>query len=126
MVSIKLLRNFSKADFTGLSTHLAETISLDGSVNELFVRIQSAIDEADLKYVPRKPIRQQSASSLLRRTRRQLDSHANLFAKQWFTHSVEDITTHRKVRKQCGNEIRAHQKSNQTPEQILPVQVDEA
>ena len=36
LTSTKLLRNFSKANFTGLSSHLAETIHLDGSVNELF------------------------------------------------------------------------------------------
>ena len=48
LASTKLQRNFSKADFTGLSSHFAETIHLDGSVNELFVRIQYAIHE-DLK-----------------------------------------------------------------------------
>ena len=58
LTSTKLLRNFSKADFTGLSLHLAETIHLDGSVNELFARIQSAIHEADLKYIPRSPVKQ--------------------------------------------------------------------
>ena len=52
LASTKLLRNFSKADFTGLSSQLAETIHPDGSVIELFVRIQSAIYEADLKYDP--------------------------------------------------------------------------
>ena len=66
LASTKLLRNFFKADLTGLSSHLAETIHLDGSVNELIVRIQSAIHEADVKYIPRRPVKQQSAPSLPR------------------------------------------------------------
>ena len=82
LASKKLLRNFSKADFTGLSSHLAETIHLGGSVNELFARIQSAIHEADLKYIRRRPVEQQYAPSLPRRIRHLLDSRANLFAIQ--------------------------------------------
>ena len=64
LASTKLLRNFSKADFTGLSSHLAETIHLDGGVNEPFLRVQSAIHEADLKYIPRRP-RQTTVCPLL-------------------------------------------------------------
>ena len=114
LASTKLRRNFSKADFTGLSLHLAETIHLYGSVNELFTQIQSAIDEADLKYLPRRPIKQQSAPSLLRRIRRLLDSRAHLFAMQEHTQSAEDIAAYRKVRNQCKKEIRTHKKSIQT------------
>ena len=114
LASTKLLRNFSIADFTGLSPHLAKTIHLGGSVNELFVRIQSAIYKADLKYIPRRPVKQQSATSLLRRIRRLLDGRVHIFAKQRYTQSAEDIAVYRKVHNQCRNEIQAHQKSIQT------------
>ena len=89
LASMKLLRNFSKADFTDLSLHLAETIHLDGSVNELFARIQSAIHEAGLKYIPRRSVKPQSASSLPRRIPRLLDSRAHLFSIQRYTQSAE-------------------------------------
>ena len=104
LASTKLLRNFSKADFKGLFSHLAETIHLDGSVNELFARIQSADHEADLKYVPRRPVKHQSAPSLRRRICRLLDSRAHLFAIRRYTQFAEDITTYRKVRNQCRKE----------------------
>ena len=114
LASRKLLLSYPKADFTGLSLHLAETIHLDGSVNELFARIQSAIHEADLKYIPRRPVKQQSAPSLPRRIRRLLDSRAHLFAIQQHTQAAEDIAVYRKVRNRCRKEIRAHQKIIQT------------
>ena len=109
--STKLLRNFSKANYMGLSLHLAKTIHLNGSVNELSARIQSAIHEADLKYIPRRPVKQQPAPSLPRRIRRLLDSRAHLFAIQQHTQSAEDIAAYRKVRNRCTKEIRALQKS---------------
>ena len=114
LAPIKLLRNFSKADYTGLSSHLAKTIHSSGSVNELFISTQSVIREAYLKYTPSKLVKQQSSPSLLRRIRRLLDGCTHLFAMQRLTQSSEDITAYRKVRNQCRNQIRAHQKSIQT------------
>ena len=75
--------------------------------------MQSPIHGADLEYIPRGPIKQQSAPSLPRWIRHLLDCRAHLFAIQRSTRSTEDIATYRKVRKQCKKEIRAHQKSIQ-------------
>ena len=81
LATTKLLRNFSKANFSGLSAHLASTIHMNGPAEELYTLIQSAIHEADPKYIPRKPAKMKSMPSLPRRIRRLLDSRAHLFAK---------------------------------------------
>ena len=105
-------KQFVRDCFTGLSSHLAKIIHPDGSVNELFIRIQSAIHETGFRYNPRKPVKQRSVLCLLRRIRRLLDSHAHLFAMQQLTQSAEDIAAYRKVCSQWGKEIRAHQKTS--------------
>ena len=65
--------------------HLASTIPMNGPGEELYTSIQSAIHEADRKYIPHKPVKMNSTPSLPRRIRRLLDSRARLFAKQRLT-----------------------------------------
>ena len=110
LASTKPLRNFFKADFTNLSSHLAKTIHSNGSVNKLFIHNESANHEADLKYTPRKPIKQQFSASLPCQIRRLLDSRPHLFALQRLMKFAEDIAAYREVRIQCRNEIRSHRK----------------
>ena len=73
-VSTKLLRNFSKADFTGLASHLVKTIHTNGSVYKLFIGMKPDIHEADLKCIPRKSVKKQSAPFLLHWFRLLVDS----------------------------------------------------
>ena len=87
---------------------------MDGPAEELYTFIQSAIHEADRKYIPRKPVKMKSTPSLPRRIRRLLDSCAHLFAKQRLTQLPEDIAAYRKTRNLCRSEIRAHQRRHQS------------
>ena len=64
---------------------------MNGSAEELYTFIQSAIHEADRKYIPRKPVKMKSTTSLPCRIRCLLDSRARLFAKQRLTQLTEDI-----------------------------------
>ena len=64
LATTKLMRNFSEANFSGFSAHLASTIPMNGSAEELYTFIQSAIHEADRKCIPRKPVKINSTPSL--------------------------------------------------------------
>ena len=114
MASTKLLRNLSKVDFRGPSSHPAKFIYSDESVNEFFIRIQTIIQEADLKYFLRKLVKQQSASPYRAESVTCWIAVRICSLYSGIRNSAEDIDTYRKVCNQYRNEIEAHQKSIQT------------
>ncbi|GAA49941.1 hypothetical protein CLF_103810 [Clonorchis sinensis] len=100
------IRNFCRADFSGMRIFLNQVKLGPASVEDLYRTIVQKVHEADAMYVPKKPARSRTSRKLPKRIRRLLEKRSQLFLKKLTTGDTEDELAFRKMRNRCKSEIR--------------------
>ncbi|GAA57243.1 small subunit ribosomal protein SAe, partial [Clonorchis sinensis] len=100
------IRNFCRADFSGMRIFLNQVKLGPASVEDLYRTIVQKVHEADAMYVPKKPARSRMSCKLPKRIRRLLEKRSQLFFKKLATGDTEDELAFRKMRDRCTSEIR--------------------
>ncbi|GAA47169.1 hypothetical protein CLF_100039 [Clonorchis sinensis] len=100
------IRNFCRADFSGMRIFLNQVKLGPASVEDLYRTIVQKVHEADAMFVLKKPARSRMSRKLPKRIRRLLEKRSHLFFKKLATEDTEDELAFRKVRKRCKSEIR--------------------
>ncbi|GAA52512.1 translocating chain-associated membrane protein 1 [Clonorchis sinensis] len=100
------VRNFCRADFSGMRIFLNQVKLGPASVEDLYRTIVQKVHEADAMYVPKKPARSRTSRKLPKRIRRLLEKRSQLFLKKLTTGDTEDELAFRKMRNRCKSEIR--------------------
>ncbi|GAA55999.1 hypothetical protein CLF_109592 [Clonorchis sinensis] len=100
------IRNFCRADFSGMRIFLDQVKLGPASVEDLYRTIVQKVHEADAMFVPKKPARSRMSRKLPKRIRRLLEKRSQLFFKKLTTGDTEDELAFRKMRNRCKSEIR--------------------
>ncbi|GAA48461.1 hypothetical protein CLF_101640 [Clonorchis sinensis] len=100
------IRNFRRADFSGMRIFLNQVKLGTASVEDLYRTIVQKVHETDAMFVPKKPARSRMSRKLPKRIRRLLEKRSQLFFKKLTTGDIEDELTFRKMRNRCKSEIR--------------------
>ncbi|GAA47799.1 ubiquitin carboxyl-terminal hydrolase L5 [Clonorchis sinensis] len=100
------IRNFCRADFSGMRIFLNQVKLGPASVEDLYRTIVQKVHEADTMFVPKKPARSRMSRKLPKRIRRLLEKRSQLFLKKLTTGDTEDELAFRKMRNRCKSEIR--------------------
>ncbi|GAA47935.1 hypothetical protein CLF_100983 [Clonorchis sinensis] len=100
------IRNFCRADFSGMRIFLNQVKLGPASVEDLYRTIVQKVHEANAMYVPKKPARSRMSRKLPKRIRRLLEKRSQLFIKKLTTGDTEDELAFRKMRNRCKSEIR--------------------
>ncbi|GAA47320.1 hypothetical protein CLF_100216 [Clonorchis sinensis] len=100
------IRNFCRADFSGMRIFLDQVKMGPASVEDLYRTIVQKVHEADAMFVPKKPARSRMSRKLPKRIRRLLEKRSQLFFKKLTTGDTEDELAFRKMRNRCKSEIR--------------------
>ncbi|GAA51912.1 hypothetical protein CLF_107005, partial [Clonorchis sinensis] len=100
------IRNFCRADFSGMRIFLDQVKLGPASVEDLYRTIVQKVHEADAMFVPKKPARSRMSRKLPKRIRRLLEKRSQLFFKMLNTGDTEDQLAFRKMQNRCKSEIR--------------------
>ncbi|GAA50218.1 hypothetical protein CLF_104248 [Clonorchis sinensis] len=99
------IRNFGRADFSGMRIFLDQVKLGPASVEDLYRTIVQKVHEADAMFVPKKPARSRMSRKLPKRIRRVLEKRSQLFFKKLTTGDTDELAF-RKMRNRCKSEIR--------------------
>ncbi|GAA56332.1 hypothetical protein CLF_110614 [Clonorchis sinensis] len=99
------IRNFCRADFSGMRIFLNQVKLGPASVEDLYRTIVQKVHEADAMFVPKKPARSRMSRKLPKRICL-LEKRSQIFFKKLTTGDTEDELAFRKMRNRCKSEIR--------------------
>ncbi|GAA47626.1 hypothetical protein CLF_100599 [Clonorchis sinensis] len=99
------IRNFCRADFSGMRIFLNQVKLGPASVEDLYRTIVQKVHEADAMFVPKKPSRGRMSHKLPERIRCLLEKRSQLFFKRLTTSDTDDELAFRKMRNRCRSEI---------------------